>query len=48
MEDIEQDDYVIEYVGKFEYKRRENSYVMKMTKLICGSTGIKMVDQHNT
>jgi len=24
MEDIEKDDYVIEYVGKIEYKRREN------------------------
>jgi hypothetical protein len=29
-EDIEQDDYVIEYVGKIEYKRRENNYVMKI------------------
>ncbi len=25
MEDIEKDDYVIEYVGKNEYKRRENT-----------------------
>jgi hypothetical protein len=24
MEDIEKDDYVIGYVGKIEYKRREN------------------------
>jgi hypothetical protein len=31
MEDIEEDDYVIEYVGKIEYKRRENNYVMKVT-----------------
>jgi SET domain-containing protein len=30
MEDIEKDDYVIEYVGKIEYKRRENNYVMKI------------------
>jgi hypothetical protein len=28
MEDIEKDDYVIEYVGKIEYKRRENNYVI--------------------
>jgi hypothetical protein len=30
MEDIEKDDYVIEYVGKIEYKRWENNYVMKI------------------
>ncbi len=30
IEDIEKDDYVIEYVGKIEYKRRENNYVMKI------------------
>jgi SET domain-containing protein len=30
MEDIEKDDYVIEYVGKIEYKRRENIYLMKI------------------
>jgi hypothetical protein len=30
MEDIEKDDYVIEYVGKIEYTRRENNYVMKI------------------
>jgi hypothetical protein len=30
MEDIEKDDYIIEYVGKIEYKRRENNYVMKI------------------
>jgi SET domain-containing protein len=29
MEDIEKDDYVIEYVGKIEYKRR-NNYVIKI------------------
>ena len=31
MEDIiEKDDYVIEYVGKIKYKRRENNYIMKI------------------
>jgi hypothetical protein len=30
MEDIEKDDYVVEYMGKIEYKRRENNYVMKI------------------
>jgi SET domain-containing protein len=30
MEDIEKDEYVIEYVGKIEFKRRENNYVMKI------------------
>jgi SET domain-containing protein len=30
MEDIEKDDYVIEYVGKIEYKSREINYVMKI------------------
>ncbi len=30
MEDINKDDYVIEYVGKIEYKRRENNYIMKI------------------
>ncbi len=28
-EDIDKDDYVIEYVGKIEYKRTENNYMMK-------------------
>jgi SET domain-containing protein len=27
---IEKDDYVIEYMGKIEYKRRENNYIMKI------------------
>jgi SET domain-containing protein len=48
MEDIDKDDYVIKYVGKIEYKRRENNYMMKINRMICGSTGIKMVDLHNT
>jgi SET domain-containing protein len=30
MENIDKDDYVIEYVGKIEYKRRENNYMMKV------------------
>jgi hypothetical protein len=30
MKDIEKDDYVIEYKGKIEYKRRENNCVMKI------------------
>ncbi len=30
IEDIEKDDYVIEYMGKIEYKRRENNYVKKI------------------
>ncbi len=34
MEDIDKDDYVIEYVGKIEYKRRENNYM----RMIYGMT----------
>ncbi len=30
MEDIDKDDYVIDYAGKIEYKRRENIYMMKI------------------
>jgi SET domain-containing protein len=30
MEDIEKDEYVIEYVGKIEYKRTENNYVLEI------------------
>jgi SET domain-containing protein len=30
MEDIGKDDYVIEYVEKIKYKRRENNYMMKI------------------
>jgi SET domain-containing protein len=33
MEDIEKDHYVIEYVGKIEYKRRENNYIMKINRM---------------
>jgi hypothetical protein len=31
MEDIEKDEYIIEYVGKIEYKRTENNYIMKIS-----------------
>jgi SET domain-containing protein len=30
IDDIEKDDYVMEYMGKIDYKRRENNYVMKI------------------
>jgi SET domain-containing protein len=30
MEDIDKDDYVIEYVGSIEYKIRENNDMMKI------------------
>jgi palmitoyltransferase ZDHHC9/14/18 len=30
MEDIDIDNYVIEYLGKIEYKRWENNYMMKI------------------
>jgi hypothetical protein len=30
MENMERDEYVIEYMGKIEYKRTENNYVMKI------------------
>ncbi len=33
MEDIDKDDYVIEYVRKIEYKRRENNYMMKINEM---------------
>ncbi len=33
MEDIDKDDYVREYVGKIEYKRRENNYIMKINRM---------------
>ncbi len=33
MEDIEKADYVIEYVGKIEYKRRENNCVIKTNRM---------------
>jgi SET domain-containing protein len=33
MEDIAKDEYVIEYVGKIEYKRTENNYVMKFDEM---------------
>ncbi len=33
MEDIEKVNYVIEYVGKIEYKKRENIYLMKINRM---------------
>jgi hypothetical protein len=33
IEHIDKDDYVIEYVGKIEYKRRENNYMMKINRI---------------
>jgi hypothetical protein len=30
MEDIDKDDYVTEYAGRIEFKRRENNYMMKV------------------
>jgi hypothetical protein len=47
MEDIEKDDYIIEYVGEIEYKRRENMYLMKINGMNLWINGIKMVDLHN-
>ncbi len=33
MQDIEKEEYVIEYVGKIEYKRTEKNYVMKINRM---------------
>jgi hypothetical protein len=33
MEDIDKDDYVIEYVGKIKYKRRDKNYMMKINEM---------------
>jgi hypothetical protein len=33
MEDIEKDEYVVEYVGKIEYKGREDNYIMKIIRM---------------
>jgi SET domain-containing protein len=48
MEDIDKDDYVIEYVGEIEYKRRENNCMMKINGMNLWINGEKMVDLHNT
>jgi hypothetical protein len=32
-EDIDKDDYVLKYVGKIEYRRRENNYMMKIDRM---------------
>jgi SET domain-containing protein len=33
MKDIEKDEYVIEYVGKIEYKRTENNCIVKINRM---------------
>ncbi len=33
IEDIEKDEYIIEYMGKIEYKRRENNSIMKINRM---------------
>jgi hypothetical protein len=49
VEDIEKDDYVKEYMGKIEYKRRENIYVMKINGMNLWINGDKNGgDLHNT
>jgi hypothetical protein len=45
MEDNDKDDYVMEYVGKIEYKIRENNYMMKINGM---NLWIKIVDLHDT
>jgi hypothetical protein len=42
MEDIEKDHYIIEYMGKIEYKRRENNYVMKINRMNLWINGDKI------
>jgi SET domain-containing protein len=41
MEDIDKDDYVIEYMGKNEYKRRENNNMMKINGMNLWISGDK-------
>jgi hypothetical protein len=48
MEDIEKDDYVMEYMGKIEHKRRENNYVMKINGMNLWINRDKNGDLHNT
>ncbi len=49
MEDIDKDDYVIEYERKIEYKKRENNYMMKINGMNLWINGDKkMVDLHDT
>ncbi len=43
MEGFEKDNYVVEYMGKIEHKRRENNYIMKikgMNLLINGNKNV--------
>ncbi len=41
MEDIDKGDYVIEYMGRIEYKRRENNYMMKINGIYLWINGNK-------
>jgi SET domain-containing protein len=41
MEDIVKDDYVLEYMGKIEYKRREDNYIMKINGINLLNSGDK-------
>ncbi len=41
MEDIEKDEYVIEYVEKIEHEQRENNYIMKINGMNLGINGNK-------
>jgi hypothetical protein len=47
MEDIEKDEYVIEDVGKIEYKRRKNNYIMKINGMNLWINGHEMVDRQS-
>ncbi len=42
IEDVEKDDYVIEYVGKIEYKKRGNIYLMKINGINLWINGDKI------
>ncbi len=48
MEDIDKDDYVIEYMGRIECKRRKNNFMMKINRINLWINGNKMVDLHDT
>jgi hypothetical protein len=40
MEGIDKDDYVIAYMGRIEYKRRENNYMIKIKGINLWTNGI--------
>ena len=48
MEDIEKNNYVIEYVKKIEYNRKENNYVKKITGMNMWINGDKNGGPDNT